>query len=248
MMHQRPAAAGVRRDLDVDPAAGEQTDGGVVDLGAQHLLGAAREQDHALPPLSRGGRSAGTGIARAPQQAGRGEAQHRHHLLGREPGDEPRERPRHPRGRQCQAQAVRIGQNRCQQAAHRAVLQAALARRLDVGARVIDEVHVVDTAGTRGHARQAGEAAVDVLAHHRGGLAALLEHLLHQVDAPARAVALVAEQHIGGAGGRAEAAVHALSQDAIDLGDARVLELLRLEVGLHRRVLSLRSSDTCAPG
>ena len=233
MMHQRPAAAGVGGHLDVDAAAGEQADGGVVDLGAQHLLGAAREQDHALAPLGRGGGGAGTGVARAPQQAGRGEAQHRHHLLGREPGDEPGERARQPRGRQRQAEAVRIGQHRRQQAADRAVLEAALAGRLDVGARVVDEVHVVDAAGARGHAREAGEAAVDVLAHHRGRLAAALEHLLHQVDAPARAVALVAEQHVGGAGGRAEAAVHALSQDAIDLGDARVLELLRLEIGLH---------------
>ena len=60
------------------------------------------------------------------------------------------------------------------------------------------------------------------------GLAAavVLEHLLHQVDAAARAVALVAEQHVGGAGGGAEAAVHAAAQDLVDLGDARVLQLL----------------------
>ena len=44
-----------------------------------------------------------------------------------------------------------------------------------------------------------------------------LEHLLHQVDAAARAVELVAEQLVGRAGGRAEAAVHALAQDGVGL-------------------------------
>jgi hypothetical protein len=98
---------------------------------------------------------------------------------------------------------------------------------------VVDEVHVVDAAGTGGHARQARQAAVDVLLHDGRGLASALEHLLHQVDAAARAVALVPEQHVGGAGGGAEAAMHALAQDLVDLGRARVLELLGREVGLH---------------
>ena len=44
---------------------------------------------------------------------------------------------------------------------------------------------------------------------------AALEHLLHQIDAAARAVALVAEQHVGRAGGGAEAAMHARSQDRV---------------------------------
>jgi hypothetical protein len=41
------------------------------------------------------------------------------------------------------------------------------------------------------------------------------EHLLDQVDAAARAVELVAQQLVGGAGGGAEAAVHALAQDGL---------------------------------
>ena len=42
-----------------------------------------------------------------------------------------------------------------------------------------------------------------------------LEHLLDQVDAPARAVELVAQQLIGRAGRRAETAVHAGAQDRV---------------------------------
>ena len=42
---------------------------------------------------------------------------------------------------------------------------------------------------------------------------AALQHVLDQVDAAARAVELVAEQHIGRAGRGAEAAMHAGAQD-----------------------------------
>ena len=41
------------------------------------------------------------------------------------------------------------------------------------------------------------------------------EHLLDQIDAPARAIEFVAEQLVGRAGGGAEAAVHAAAQDGL---------------------------------
>ncbi|MNT90624.1 hypothetical protein D3C72_2315590 [compost metagenome] len=47
------------------------------------------------------------------------------------------------------------------------------------------------------------------------------QHLLDQVDAPAWAVQLVAEQLVGRAGGVAEAAMHAAAQDALGLFAAR---------------------------
>ena len=46
---------------------------------------------------------------------------------------------------------------------------------------------------------------------------AALEHLLDQVDAPARAVELVAQQLVGRARRRAEAAMHARAQDRVGL-------------------------------
>ena len=61
VVHERAAAAGARRHLDVDAAARQQADGGVVDLGPQHLLGAAGEQDHAPPALGLGRGRAGAG-------------------------------------------------------------------------------------------------------------------------------------------------------------------------------------------
>jgi hypothetical protein len=94
-------------------------------------------------------------------------------------------------------------------------------------------MHVIDAARTGGHAGEAGEAAVDVVGHRRRHLA-LLEHLLHQVDAAARAVALIAGEHIGRAGRGAEAAMHAALQDRIGARDGRIGELNLVESGLHR--------------
>jgi len=136
-------------------------------------------------------------------------------------------------GPQCKAQPLWIGQDGGQQGARHSLPETALARLLDVGAGVVDEVHVVDAARARGHAGEAGEAAVDVVLHLGTCRALVLEHLLHQVDAAARAVALVAQQHVGGAGGGAEAAVHTAAQNLVDFGRAWVLQLLAGEVRVH---------------
>src|SRR5581483_5272629 len=69
--------------------------------------------------------------------------------------------------------------------------------------------------------------------HLGPGIAALLEHVLHQVDAPTRRIALIPEQHVGRARRRAQAAMHEASQDAVGFRQARFLELLGCEVRLH---------------
>ena len=89
---------------------------------------------------------------------------------------------------------------------------------LDADPREIDEMHVVHPARAGGHAGEAGEAPVDVVGDRRGDRA-LLEHLLDEVDAAARGIALIAEQHIGRAGGGAEAAMDA----ALSMASARAM-------------------------
>jgi hypothetical protein len=91
---------------------------------------------------------------------------------------------------------------------------------------MVDEVHVVHARGAGGHAREAGEAAVDVLDHLRCRRAAVLEHVLDEVDAPARAVELVAQKKIGRAGRRAEPAMNAGAQDLFRRRVRGVPELL----------------------
>ncbi len=233
VMHQRAAAARARRHLHIDAAPRQQADGGVVDLGPQDLLGAAGQQDHAAPALGPGRGGAGTGEVGAAQEPGRRQLEHGHELLEPEPAQDAGEGPHQACRPERKTEAVGVGQDGREQGAGETLPEAALAGLLDVRAGVIDEVHVVDAAGTGGHAREAGEAAVDVALDLGAGRAVVLEHLLHQVDAAARAVALVAQQHVGGAGGGAEAAVHAAPQDLVDLGDARVLQLLCREARLH---------------
>jgi hypothetical protein len=98
---------------------------------------------------------------------------------------------------------------------------------------VIDEMHVMHAGGTGRHAGEAGEAAVDVLRHLGVGGAVVLQHLLDEIDAPARAIEFVAEQHIGRAGRRAESAMHAGAQDLVGLRDIGVGELGQRKMGLH---------------
>ena len=74
---------------------------------------------------------------------------------------------------------------------------------------VVDEVHVIDARGAGRHARQAGEAAVDVLDDVLRRRAVILQHVLDEIDPPPGAVEFVAEQDIGRTGRGAEAAMHA---------------------------------------
>ena len=78
------------------------------------------------------------------------------------------------------------------------------------------------------------QATVDMPDFGLGRRAIALQHRLDEVDAPARAVALVAQQHEGRAGRRAEAAMHALAQDLLAARCLRIGQLGQGEVGLHR--------------
>ena len=82
-----------------------------------------------------------------------------------------------------------------------------------------------------------------------GRLGPFLQQSLDQIDAPARAVQLVAQQDIGRAGRGAEAAVHAFAQDIVGLGDMRIGHLGQGEGGLHRlSVPALTRPPSCGRG
>ena len=79
-------------------------------------------------------------------------------------------------------------------------------------------------------------------------LAAGLEQVLDEVDAAARAVALVAEGDIGRAGRCAEAAMHARTQDAFEFANVRIGERFGGELGLQARLRTgVSASILCAP-
>src|SRR5262249_23572184 len=88
--------------------------------------------------------------------------------------------------------------------------------------------------------RETREAPIDMLDHLGRGRSVVLQHVLDEVDAPPRAVELVAEQHVGRTGRGAEAAVHAGAQNLFGRADIRVGELSLSEVRLHQSPSCMR--------
>src|SRR3954463_6144442 len=106
----------------------------------------------------------------------------------------------------------------------------------------VDEASITHARRTGGLAGTAGEAAVEVqpgfLGHRRA-----FERALHEIDAPARAVEVVAQYLVGGAGRGAEAAMHALAQDRFGLpAFGRVADEIG-ELGLHRSLYFSHEGD-----
>ena len=104
----------------------------------------------------------------------------------------------------------------------RAVGEAAPVVALDLGADRLDQLVVPHAGWARRHARHAAQARVEVL--HIGVVErdrALLAQL-HQVDPTAGGVHLLAPQRVGGAGGQAEAAVHAVGDPVVGRRMVRV--------------------------
>ena len=72
------------------------------------------------------------------------------------------------------------------------------------------------------------------MARHGGrGRRTALQHVLDEIDAPARPVELVAGQEISGTGGEAEAAMDAGPEDLLGLRHIGIGELGQSEIGLH---------------
>ena len=198
------------------------------------MLRAASQQDDALLALALRRSRAGAGIDSgfSERLLGR-QIEHGAEFLEAKLGEQSAERLGERHKLQRHAETVWVGQHGGQQRSHGAIFNRAPARFIDVRARMIHQMHVVDATGAGGHARQAREAAVNVMFDFRAGPDAALEHVFDQINAAARTVALVAKQHIGGACRRTQAAMDAGAQDLIDLGDAWLLALLGGKVGLH---------------
>ena len=165
-----------------------------------------------------------------PQQAGC-----RGRLRRRQQG---RKRPGEPRHDHAGAKQLWPRQHQRQHRAQGPLRQRPRIVPLDPDPRLIDQVHVVHARRTGGHAGEAGQAAVDMLDHLRRRRLVLFQHLLDQVDPPARAIELVAEQHIGRTGRGAEPAMHAGAQDLVGFGDIGIGELGEREFGFHVAAIS----------
>ena len=231
VVRERAAAAGTARHHDLAAVAGEHADRRLVDFGREGALHAAHEQRHTLAAPALGGDHLRPLDPARPIGRAAREAQQRTDA----PAEERRQQGRTARSHEREAREARARQYGAEQGAKRALGGRAFPGSLDVAARVIDQVHVIDARRAGRHAREAGEAAVDVTGHRGVRRRVLLQHVLDQVDAPARAVPLVAEQRIGGAGGEAKPAMDAGAEHLIGLGQRRVRQLALGELGLHPR-------------
>lgn len=95
----------------------------------------------------------------------------------------------------------------------------------NIGARVVDEMHIIHVRRARGHAGKARQATVDMLHHFCAGLTLIFQHVLHKVDAAARTIEFVTKQDVGGAGGGAKPAMNAFANHRFRHGRLRVREL-----------------------
>ena len=62
---------------------------------------------------------------------------------------------------------------------------------------------------------------------------AAFQHVLDQINPAPGTVQFIAQQHIGGAGGGAKAAMDAFAQNAVSLGHGGIGELIGLKVRAH---------------
>ncbi len=205
---QRAAAARAVGDQGLDAGGVEHARGRAVDVGRQRRLHAAQQQQDLA--RVRAGRPVPGARPRARRHLGLQRGRHQR----------PRELPQAQRRRE-----QRRSQALLEQPARAALGRRARHARIDHMAADVDQPTVLDPARAGRLAVAAGQAAVEVQLRAARDRRAF-EHLLDQVDAPARPVELVAEQLVGRAGRGAEAAVHAFAQDGLGLATlAGVLEL-----------------------
>ena len=224
----RAAATGLGRDHGLDACGVKHARGGAVDIGRHGRLHTAREHQH-LARMHRHG--CDPRILRCGHLGAKGLRQHAAHRLTQ----------LHGHAKQGRGQAL------FERPAQRPLGQGARHFGVHQLAAQVDQMAVFHAAGAGGFAVAAGQAAVQVLLGFAGGLGAF-QHLLDQINAPARAVQLVAQQLVGGAGGSAKAAVHAVAHNGLGgLAVGRVL-VLRRKRDLHGRCQLLRLKPRSAGG
>ncbi len=226
MMNERPTTPRAGGDEDFDSQPCEQALSRLIDPRPKRRLHASRQQCDPLDGLRwRLDRSRCRSLNRRTR---RGVEQHPHLLRKQRP-----EWARQSRQSHRQPKPPRIRQHERQHRPHETITERSLIRALDVLTGVIDEMHVMHARRASRHARQTRETPIEVLHRHGIGRPPLLEHVLREIDATARAIELIAREQIRRARRGTESAMNAGAQDAIRFLDLRILQLLGREMSLH---------------
>ena len=207
------AAARLGRDHGLDARGVQHAGGGGVDVGHHGRLHAARQHEHLARMFASG---PGPCLLRRGHLGLEGFGQQAAHCLAH----------LHGGGKQGRWQAL------FQRPAQGLFAQGTGHFFVHQLAPDVDQVAILHAAGAGAFAVAASEAPVQMhLRLARGRLA--FEHLFDEVDAAARAIQLVAQQLVGGAGCRAETAVHAFAHDGFGLQAIGAGAVFRGELGLH---------------
>ena len=235
MMRQRPAAAHALGHHDLAAQSLQNADRRIIDIGVQRLLRATRHQRHAHLGLALGRKALRIIIATDRGNSFRGHRKHCaqpriRHQKGKGPPDfRPQKRQTKPR---------RMRDDLRQNPTQGAVREGPLVGFLDVFPRVIHQMHVMHARGAGRHAGQTTQAAINMLNGLFIRRAVVLQHILDQIDPPARAVQLIPQDLIGRASRGTKAAMHAGPQNLVRPLDRGVFQLFGRKMGLH--VLSCR--------
>ncbi len=217
MERHRAAAAGVRRAYQRDAETIEHAGGGGVGCRRETGLHAAFEHQHPARVT-----------ALRPGFCGCRRGRHFAFQCGRQ------KRTREPAQREQGLEYHGIRNDGAQGLALQRFGAAAADAVLDDLTPDIEQPAVMHARGAGGFAGAAGQAAVEMKPGFRRGRHAF-QDLLHQVDAAARPVELVAEQLVSRAGRGAETAVHALAQDGVGFAPLwRVFDEVG-EISLHSK-------------
>ena len=209
----RPAAARLGRDDGFNAARIQHAGSGAVDVGTHGRLHAARQHQHLAGVCARGPDARVLGRGHFGFQAGGQEVAHQLAQF-------------HGRAKQRRGQAF------FQRRSEHPLTQGTRHLGIDHFAPNVDQMSVLHPAGARAFAVATGQAAVEVLLRAaRGGVA--FHHLFDEVDAPAWAVQLIAQQLISRTGGGAKTAMHAFAQNGFGLLAFGRALVLGGELGLH---------------
>ena len=205
-----PQQRGLCRRPDLEALGGQHADRHRVDVAEEDALHAALQEADAAALGALGRRELGQRHALGA----------RRRELGHAPAGAGSARGSAPSGGASGAKGaihfIRSGWGKSAKIARAAQALAARARpaALDLPARVLDELVVLHARRARGHARHAAQAVVPRVDLREGHRPVLLVAGAHEQDAPARGVHLLAPQDVRRARRQAEAAVHAVVDEA----------------------------------
>lgn len=99
---------------------------------------------------------------------------------------------------------------------------------------MIDKMHIVHPGRACRHARETGQASINMLHNIRCRRLSSLKHGFDEINSPARTIEFITKQQIGRARGGTKPAMDTSAQYLFRRLHRRIFKLLRKEISFHR--------------